>query len=788
MGSGTGAPAARVGSQVWEQGTFLHSLLEAAPIGVAVVSGPENRLELVNPVYRRLIGWPAGSVVGRTLREVFPPSTAQLAEGYIAEVYRTARTVMASEIPVETGEPPRTTYWDVHYVPLTGEDGQVQAVLMLALPVTDKVRARQDAEALAKQTEERAAQLQAMLTAIAECTWVFDAAGRVAYVSESTLHQLGLQRLSPEVLQELGTLAAQAEVYRPDGAPVRPEERLFARALRGETVIGEEEQIKLPGGPLRWARVSAAPVRDSEGYVTGAVLTTIDITAQKEAQAERERLLTQLEAAHRNLQTILNRLPDGVFVVDTRELVVLHNETIRRYLGRDLLGLSLADLRREYGFVMAGGEPFPPGQAPLERALRGELVSGVEIRLILPGDRRVDALEGAAPLYGPEGAGDGRITGAVVTLTDITLLKEAQAERERLLAQLEAAHRNLRTILDHLPDAVLVVNPLLRVTLCNEAARRYTGRDLAGQLIPDLYRESDFRRADGQPFPQGEAPVERALRGEEAIGVDVNLRLPDGRRLDVLKSAVPLRAPDGTVQEVAAVMTDVTLLKQADRAKDEFISVAAHELRTPLTSLKGHAQILLRQAARANWRPEDQRNLRVIDEQVDRLNDLIERLLNVSRIRLGRLQLNRAPMDIVALARAVAEELQVTTEAHRISVHAEVLQLIGSWDEAAVRQVLMNLVSNAIKYAPGGPIDIHIRQEDNQAVVSVSDRGPGIPPERQAQLFEAFTRGVAEEYRRTGGLGLGLYISRGIVQAHGGRIWVESQVGVGSTFTFTLPL
>ncbi|MDI7277600.1 MAG: ATP-binding protein, partial [Anaerolineae bacterium] len=142
----------------------------------------------------------------------------------------------------------------------------------------------------------------------------------------------------------------------------------------------------------------------------------------------------------------------------------------------------------------------------------------------------------------------------------------------------------------------------------------------------------------------------------------------------------------------------------------------------------------------------------------------------------------------VALARGVAEEMQVTTEAHQITVQAEQPSIVGHWDPAALRQVLTNLVDNAIKYTPGGPIEIRVRCQDGEVVASVTDHGPGIPSERLALLFEAFAGASARELRRPGGLGLGLYISRGIVQAHRGRIWVESQLGVGSTFSFSLPL
>lgn len=780
-----GVRTAQAGQRGWEQHDFLSSLVESASVGVAVVSGPGDYVELANPPYHRIAGRPPDAVVGRPLRQVFPAPVAQVATGHIAEVYRTGRVVRAREIAVETGEPPHKSYWDVDFMPLRGHNGRPRAVLMLAVPVTERVEARQRVEALAQQAEERAAELRAMLAAISDAVLVFDVESRLRFANDTALRFVGMEPAAPGALQRLEEAVRTVEMYWADGRPVRPEERQLARVLRGERIDSEELMFRPPTGePLRWERISAAPVRDGSGRITGAVVTASDITAQKEAQAERERLLEEVQAAREELRSIINRLPDGVLVIDRELRVSLCNETAMRYTGHDMTGMSLIDLRRQHGFVMPDGQPFPPGQSPVERALRGEVVTSAPVRFLNLSGAVVDALESTAPLFD----GQGRISGAVIALTDVTELRRAQAERERLLDEVQAAREELTGIINRLPDGVLVIDPTLHAVLCNDAVRAYIGRDVTGEYVPDLWREFHFAAGDGRPFPRGQTPVERALRGETVVGVEVSFEFPGGKRVDALDSAAAVYNPDGSVREVAMVFTDITPLKELDRAKDEFISFAAHELRTPLTALKGHTQILLRRAQHERWAEADQRSLRTIDSQVDRLNDLIGRLLDVSRIRLGRLQLSRQPTDLIALAREVAEELQVTTTMHRIRVQAAVPELVGNWDPSALRQVLNNLIGNAIRYADPGPIDVYVRREPGRAVLTVTDHGPGIPPERQARIFEAFQPAAPLEYRRAGGLGLGLYISRGIVEAHGGRMWLESQVGVGSTFGFTLPL
>jgi signal transduction histidine kinase len=227
-------------------------------------------------------------------------------------------------------------------------------------------------------------------------------------------------------------------------------------------------------------------------------------------------------------------------------------------------------------------------------------------------------------------------------------------------------------------------------------------------------------------------------------------------------------------------------LEQADRRKDEFLSAASHELRTPLATLRLQTQTLARLLTRG---PPDehrvQRKLRSIEIQLDRLDTLVNGLLDVSRVVAGRLELEREELDLAELAADVLERFEDAAERSGSEVVLRAEPVMGRWDRVRLEQVLTNLLHNALKFAPRRPVEVTVSGRDGQALLVIRDHGPGISPELRARLFGRFER--AAESRTLGGLGLGLWISREIVAAHGGSISVESAAGAGSTFTVALP-
>jgi PAS domain S-box-containing protein len=244
------------------------------------------------------------------------------------------------------------------------------------------------------------------------------------------------------------------------------------------------------------------------------------------------------------------------------------------------------------------------------------------------------------------------------------------------------------------------------------------------------------------------------------------------------------------VRHIAVLIQNVQLyeaLQDAVRFRDEFLAVASHELKSPITSLRGFAQMSLRQVRKGEINPQTiQRSLEVIEKQTNRLSNYITELLDVSRISTDRLIIHREQTDIVSLAEDLVQVLQTTTTKHLIQLHAPD-SVVANFDPLRIEQVTANLINNSIRYSPqGGPIDVEISTpSENSVRIAVRDRGVGIPEGQRTNLFDRFYQGLEKGY--SGGMGVGLYISKHIIDLHDGRIWAEFPEEGGTVFLVELP-
>ncbi|MBI4492478.1 MAG: GAF domain-containing protein [Chloroflexi bacterium] len=352
-----------------------------------------------------------------------------------------------------------------------------------------------------------------------------------------------------------------------------------------------------------------------------------------------------------------------------------------------------------------------------------------------------------------------------------------------------ALHRaRLQFILESAPNSMILVEADTGHLMANPQAGQLFGRALApeagpGQLVGQVCYP------DGRPLTLEELPSSQVLRGRTVQGEELLVVRPDGGRIPVLASAAPVRVP-WAMEHADVVMTfqDVSALKELEQLRQEWTSIVAHDLRQPITLIVGYAGALRRVAERPD-RPEQERKaVEHIRAAAGNLNRMIGDLLDASSIEARRLKLERRAVDLPGLVQTVVERMAEITEGHAVRMAIEEDLPCVEADPGRLEQVLGNLLSNAAKYGyPGTEIQVEVVGGDGEVQVSVTNQGPGIAPEELAHIFSRFHRAASAKTRGVGGLGLGLYISKGLVEAHGGRIWAESTPGQTTTFHFTLP-
>lgn len=485
-------------------------------------------------------------------------------------------------------------------------------------------------------------------------------------------------------------------------------------------------------------------------------------------QRERELLQKQSEERFRHVTDVM---PLAVLAGTADGSIYWANAEWKEYTG-----LSLAQTAAGAWLEIV----HPDDRERLVAARRESIASGTSFEL----EYRIRRHDGVYRWFlvraADERDAQGNVTGWIGTHTDID---DQKRDREHLA--------EFKATLDATFDCVFVLRASdLGVSYANHGAMTQLGyerdelfglhvwdiepqfddarfRELVEPLrdgsVPALTYATQHLRSDGSEFPvevvlQHIAPLEGGKSGGRFISVARDIR-----------------------ERVRAE----TALRRANEAKDAFIAAASHELRTPLAAAKAQTQLALRRL-REDPESPPARSLRTISGQIDRMAKLVEDLLDVSKVQVGRLALEVADLDVCAVVRESAERLQVLSESHRIVLSLpDAVNIVG--DRSRLDQVVTNLLSNAIRYSPmGGEVTVTVEPEPSGVHLTVGDQGVGIPPEQQAVVFERFGRAHGSQY---GGLGLGLTIAQGIVEQHGGQIWVESTgvPGEGCCFHVRLP-
>ncbi|MBI4317695.1 MAG: PAS domain-containing protein [Chloroflexi bacterium] len=578
---------------------------------------------------------------------------------------------------------------------------------------------------------------------------------------------------------------------------------------------------------------SLSPVYRDGNVLIGYLMLTREVTERVQAERDRHRLVqeqaarAEAEARIRQLERLIEAVPDAVIIVDQNQNVVAINRAVMemgKVADRSHLLRPLTDYQPSFRFFYPDGRPVPPEEWSALRALHGETVMMREIRVCLPdGEERLVQIN-AAPVRDERG----EVVLAVAVVRDVTQQRRGEWQR-RVLSQVgEALSQGLN------------LEAILQTTL--DQTLQLLGADLVGVFLADAERRELVLTAHRNIRPETEgllrrlpfdAPVLSArafAAGEVQMMEDVSqipADLPMTRRLVAIEGArflvaLPLRAggrPIGTItygahtprrftegdldiarrvaNMFAVAIENARLFEEARRhvvelaeertRREDLLRTVSHDLRAPLTIILGQSQFLLRVGEKAGLRGVEQHSAEAVHTSARKMNAMIQDLVDSVRLEAGLLKLAKTSIDLRRFVSDLLDRARTMMEVGRVKVEMPPDLPPVAADPDRIERILMNLLTNALKYS-SSETEVTVRAEraNGEVTVSVTDRGIGIAPEDLPNIFQRFYRVKGE--RKPEGLGLGLYITRMLVEAHSGRVWVESELGKGSSFYFTLPI
>jgi PAS domain S-box-containing protein len=560
--------------------------------------------------------------------------------------------------------------------------------------------------------------------------------------------------------------------------------------LPREEIVGKNITDFIPPSEHPRLRASRRAMIDTRRTQVGewtlrrrdGTLLPIEVSA-KILSDNRWQALVRDISARKSLERASNVVMESITVTPESSVrTVLQAVALQAQLATDAeyAALGLGDGDRPYDpWVSIGAPPYPGFHGfPPERPS----MPNIRCTRIRSRGRTVGYLYIAKKRSAPEFTADDQqaidqLASRVGTIIETARLYQAEG--------LERAW--LESVIDQMPEGVLLSDGDGAVHAENRTILAFASDthqvDPWGRPV-----RYDLRRPDGQPVPIDEQPqVCALLDGTITSGREFALRRPDGKLVPMLVSAVPVSDADGHRTGAVTIFQDITALKEFQRQRDEWTSVVAHDLRQPIHVISMDASLIASKLARGQVE-ESKKSLMRISQSAQRLNVLIRDLLDVSLIDARRVALARSEVDLEAWLRDAAERLAIAVPNNRIRFAPLVRPARVSMDPARIEQVLGNLVSNAAKYGEArGDIGVTLDRSGHAFEVSVTNRGAGIAPGDLHKVFQRFARSDTLRDSPIEGLGLGLYISQGLIEAHGGRIWVESIPGATTTFHFTLP-
>jgi PAS domain S-box-containing protein len=611
-----------------------------------------------------------------------------------------------------------------------------------------------------------------VIDSIGDPVSVVNATGQLIYFNDAWLEIMEDGDREANLARGSAFPSGGVVAHRPDGTPVASEDTAASRALRGEAVRESEIILTYPSGRRVWLNTTAYPIEDVDGSVIGAVAVSRDISQMRrlERSHERERL---------RLQTIFDHAPVGMVLISAADLrIIEHNEMGLQFVSRELREQSTyagMTIREIVDSATASALESLVSQA----VKTGEVVTVPEFRAVVRPETQPRYFRGSLLPISTKEEDVQQILACSIEVTDVV---RSRQEMQRLTEAAQARAHELETVIKSMADAVIITDADSRAILANPAYHRLLGSPAPGEDSAERIQKYNLRHWNGTPVHKDEMVAVQVLHGVPHATMDYIVMTDDGKDVYLRTTATPLRDTRGEISGSVVVLRDETAMRELDKQKDEFLSLVSHELRTPVTIIRGFAQVVQRSLETGDI-AGTHRRVDIIKRQVDQLTSLINELLDLTRVQSGRFECNLVPLDYRMLVDSVLEEMKTLHPEREFSLAIpEEVSVKG--DAVRLRQVLANLIDNALKHGPtGGNVTVTVEVHD-AVTTYVCDAGEPLPVGERERVFERFYRVAPRPIQHGGSLGLGLFISRAIVEAHGGRIWVADDDH--SSFAFSV--
>ena len=725
------------------------SILQA-PVAIAIFRGTDYIVEIVNARALELWGRKEEEVMDKPILKTMPELLEQGIKDLLDNVYQTGKPFSASELPVQIFRKGQveTVYVNFVYEPVYDFDGTINGIMTVGTEVTPHVIVRNKLKENEEKLKESAERLILATEGTQMATWDLNLQTNGIIHSPRFAQIFGYKDENTVLTHD----QMRAHVHRDDLD--RIVEKAFEEALQTGNYFYQSRIIH-PDKTIHWIRVRGKILFDDKQLPIRMLGTILDVT---DSQVAEENMAKMAAIVHSSDDAIISKNLDGIIMTWNTSAERIFGYTADEMIGQPLFKLIPDDRIEEETNILA-------------QLRKGNRVDHFETKRITKDKRILDISLTVSPVRDTHG----NIIGASKIARDITKQKEA----ERII---RASEEKFRLLADSMPQFIWTGDAEGNLHYFNQAVYDYSG------LTPEQIKKEGWIQI--VHLEDREENI-KAWMISIATGKDFifehRFRRSDGEYRWQLSRAIAQKDPEGNIQMWVGTSTDIQQIKEQDQQKDYFISMASHELKTPVTSIKGYVQIL--QSMYTN--SEDgflKSSLSTVNKQIVTLTNLIAGLLDLSKIKTGSLQLNKEYFNINNMIQDVVDEIKHINPDYHIDFLIQ-KQVIVYADRERLSQVLINFLTNAVKYSPNShTIKVESFIKDDNIIVSVEDFGIGINKGDQKKIFDRFYRVEGKNEKTFPGFGIGLFIASDIISRHNGTVGVQSEPGKGSVFYFSLPL